>query len=156
MENPNSQTMKNSNSQIMKNSNSQIMKNSNSQIMKNQNSQTMKNQNSQTHVKCNHFFVFGEKKESPSCTGTHYSHCKFCHLNPHQYVCDLIVDLHDKGITKGMNERDKQELYHVHVWEPVVGMPGVYKCLSDVTDWIRSTENFCLRVPCNELITVDH
>lgn len=105
---------------------------------------------------CDHFFIFGEKKETESCTGTHYTHCKFCGKNSHEHACDLITDLHNRGIvTHDTNEREKEKLYHIHVWEPVEGKPNTYKCLSDVTDWEKSKGNFSWRVPCDELITVN-
>lgn len=106
---------------------------------------------------CDHFFIFAEKKKLEYYSGTHETHCKFCGKNSHKQVCDLVVELHKKGIiTSDMDERVEESLCHVHVWAPVGDNPHTYECLSEVTDWAKSTAHIKQNVICGQLITVNH
>jgi hypothetical protein len=41
---------------------------------------------------CKHFFVFGEKRQIPSCLGTHKAQCRHCFQNLFERLPDVIID----------------------------------------------------------------
>lgn len=105
---------------------------------------------------CDHFFVFGEKKETLSCSGTHFTHCKYCGMNLHAYAVENVEKLHYAGRLNGVSKQEKDRLLHVHVWDPVEGKPNTYQCCSDVTDWQASRPGWTMRIPCGiEIVKAD-
>lgn len=105
---------------------------------------------------CDHFFVFGEKKETPSFSGTHYTHCKYCGMNPHAYAMEKVENMYKHGQHENISEQEKDCFLHVHVWDPVEGKPNTYRCCANVTDWQESRPGWTVRVPCGmEIVKAD-
>jgi len=85
---------------------------------------------------CQHFFIFREVKEYPSCTGIHYVRCLFCDENIHNATCDHVAKTLDDC--------------HLHAWEQI--SDRTFICKAYKTDLINSTGRITYRIPCDLLL----
>lgn len=111
---------------------------------------------------CDHFFVTGEMKPTPSSTANCYCYCLHCGRNYFEEVADkysqLLEEQSKLDPSQRLTKEEKERTSHIHVWDKIDGKK--YKCVSNITDWEKTNahyargERITFRIPCGQILYI--